>query len=361
MQFKPVFEKRERPVLIAGPCSAETETQVLHTAQALAPLGIDLFRAGIWKPRTRPGGFEGAGVAGLHWLRRVKEETGLRVCTEVANTQHVYEALKFGVDVLWIGARTTVNPFSVQEIADALCGVDVPVLVKNPVNADFKLWLGAIERLHRAGIHRVAAIHRGFSYHGQSRWRNVPRWEFAIELRRLFPDLQLICDHSHICGRRESLLQVAQRAMDLDFDGLMTEVHPDPDRALSDAQQQLTPTDYQQMLSKLIVRRSETSVEATPTDLQHLRHLIDEIDEELFQLLATRMRVARQIGAFKAQHNITILQTARFNEILERATEKCSALELSKTFIETLLRAIHQESIEQQARVMVGALQAAKG
>ncbi|RMD72542.1 MAG: 3-deoxy-7-phosphoheptulonate synthase, partial [Bacteroidetes bacterium] len=238
MQFQPVFEKSERPVLIAGPCSAETEEQVLTTAHALAAQGIDLFRSGIWKPRTRPDSFEGVGSKGLAWLRRVKEETGLRVTTEVANASHVYEALKYGVDVLWIGARTTVNPFSVQEIADALRGADIPVMVKNPINPDLKLWMGAIERLYKAGITRIAAIHRGFSYFGETRYRNVPRWQIPLELKRQFPDMQLICDNSHICGRRDMLLEVAQKALDLNFDGLMTEVHPCPDEAWSDPAQQ---------------------------------------------------------------------------------------------------------------------------
>ena len=353
MQFKPVFEKKERPFLIAGPCSAESEQQVLETARALAAQNIDLFRAGIWKPRTRPGGFEGAGTEGLHWLRKVKAETGLPVCTEVANTQHVFEALKFGVDVLWIGARTTVNPFSVQEIANALEGVDIPVLVKNPVNADFKLWLGAIERIHKAGIERIAVIHRGFSYHGESRWRNVPRWEFVIELKRRFPDLQVICDHSHICGRRDTLQMVAQRALDLNYDGLMTEVHQNPDTALSDAQQQITPEEYGTLTHQLTVRHKTPADESSRHSLEQLRHLIDELDEELFQVLSARMRVAREIGQLKARNNIAILQPARWNEILEKAVDKGKQLELSRTFVETFLRAVHQESIEQQARVMV--------
>lgn len=353
MTFKPVFTTHKRPVLIAGPCSAESEQQILDTARALASQNIDLFRAGIWKPRTRPGGFEGAGTKGLHWLRKVKAETGLPVCTEVANTQHVFEALKFGVDVLWIGARTTVNPFSVQEIANALEGVDIPVLVKNPVNADFKLWLGAIERIHKAGIKRIAAIHRGFSYHGESRWRNVPRWEFVIELKRRFPDLQIICDHSHICGRRDLLQMVAQRALDLNYDGLMTEVHPNPDTALSDAMQQITPEQYGLLVKSLVTRNLSTADDNIRHSLEHLRQLIDELDEELFQVLAARMRVAREIGKLKAQNNIAILQPTRWNEILHKAVDKGAQLELGRHFVESLLRAVHQESIEQQARVMV--------
>lgn len=353
MKFNPVFDTKKRPVLIAGPCSAETEQQVLATAKALASQNIDLFRAGIWKPRTRPGGFEGVGTIGLHWLKKVKAETGLPVCTEVANTQHVFEALKFGVDVLWVGARTTANPFSVQEVANALEGVDIPVLVKNPVNADFKLWLGALERLYKVGITRIAAVHRGFSYHGESCWRNVPRWELVIELKRCFPDLQVICDHSHICGRRDTLQSVAQRALDLNYDGLMTEVHPNPDDALSDALQQITPEAYGQLIASLTVRQKTTADETSRHSLEHLRHLIDELDEELFQVLAARMRVAREIGQLKARNNIAILQEARWNEVLEKAVSRGRQLQLSSHFVETCLRAIHQESIEQQARIMM--------
>ena len=261
MTFSPVLARTEkRPIIIAGPCSAESEEQVLQAARGLAALGkVDLFRAGIWKPRTRPGEFEGVGAIGLPWLKKVKAETGLPVTTEVANTQHVFEALKAGVDVLWIGARTTVNPFSVQEVADALKGVDIPVLIKNPVNPDLKLWIGAIERVYNAGIRRIAAIQRGFSHHGESNYRNIPRWQIAIELKRLFPDLEIIVDNSHICGRRDTLLAVAQKGFDLNFDGLMTEVHPRPDEAWSDAAQQITPEVYgAELYNKLKFRLATT-------------------------------------------------------------------------------------------------------
>ncbi len=352
MDFKPVFTKKERPVLIAGPCSAETEEQVLATARALAAQGVDLFRAGIWKPRTKPGGFEGVGTVGLKWLKKVKEETGLPVTTEVANTQHVFDALKHGIDVLWVGARTTVNPFSVQEVADAISGVDIPVMVKNPVNADLKLWIGAIERIYAAGITRIAAIHRGFSFHGDTKYRNVPHWQLALELKRLFPDLQVICDHSHICGRRDLLAGVAQRAFDLDYDGLMTEVHPCPDEAWSDAAQQVTPFDYQEMVAHLNIRHSSTTDAGYLQTMEHLRHQIDDIDEDLLNLLGARMRLADQIGEYKKANNISIFQPTRWNEILEKAFEKGEEKGLSKGFVETVLRAIHKESIDHQAKVM---------
>ncbi len=352
MQFQAVFDKKERPVLIAGPCSAETEAQVLDTAHALAEQGIDLFRAGIWKPRTRPDSFEGVGSKGLAWLRRVKKETGLRVTTEVANANHVYEALKFGIDVLWIGARTTVNPFSVQEIADALRGVDVPVMVKNPINPDLKLWIGALERLHKAGIRRIAAIHRGFSYFGDTAYRNLPRWQIPLELKRRFPDMQLICDNSHICGRRDTLLEVAQKALDLNFDGLMTEVHPCPDKAWSDPAQQLTPVDFAHLVGQLVVRQPTTRDAAFLETLENLRHEIDELDDELFDLLARRMQVAERIAHYKRRNNISIFQPGRWTEIIRRSVAKGQKLGLSREFVEALLKAIHDESINHQEKVM---------
>lgn len=355
MSFQPIFgNEHKRPFLIAGPCSAETEEQVLETARQLAPQGIDLFRAGIWKPRTRPGEFEGIGTAGLAWLRRVKEETGLRTTTEVANTQHVFEALKYGVDVLWIGARTTVNPFSVQEVADALAGVDIPVLIKNPVNPDLKLWMGAIERIYKAGIRRIAVIHRGFSHHGETRYRNVPRWQIAIELKRQFPELPIICDNSHICGRRDILREVAQQALDLNYDGLMTEVHPTPDQAWSDAAQQITPEQYGRLIAALHFRRSGEGDAAFLENIDHLRHQIDDIDEEIFQLFAQRMTLAQGIGEYKKRNNIAIVQPSRWNEIVERATAKARMNGLSDNFVETVLRAIHEESIQHQAKVLSG-------
>ncbi|MFQ5448407.1 MAG: chorismate mutase, partial [Saprospiraceae bacterium] len=322
MNLLPVFTNSKRPVLVAGPCSAETEEQVFATAKALAPQGIDLFRAGIWKPRTRPGTFEGAGIAGLRWLQRVREETGLRVTTEVARGQHVEEALRHEIDVLWIGARTSANPFSVQEISDALSGLDLPVLIKNPVNADLQLWIGAIERVYKAGIRRIAAVHRGFSKYGEKNYRNVPLWQIPMELKRLFPVLQIICDHSHICGRRDNLAAVAQRALDLNYDGLMTEVHPCPGDAWSDPRQQVTPARYQQLVSRLIVRRPGTDDVQFWRNLDHLRQQIDEIDDEVFDLLSARMKYSELIGASKRESNISIYQPERWNRILERVLSR---------------------------------------
>lgn len=345
-----------RPYLIAGPCSAETEAQVLDVAHELASLGIDLFRAGVWKPRTRPGAFEGNGAAALPWLRRVKAETGLHVAIEVATAHQVYEALKFGVDVLWIGARTTVNPFSVQEIADALRGVDVPVLIKNPVNPDLDLWIGAIERIRNAGVDRVGAVHRGFSSYAKSKFRNAPYWEIPVELRRRMPDLPLLCDNSHICGNRDDLLEVAQQALDLNYDGLMTEVHCAPDQAWSDAKQQITPYAYGEMTARLVVRRETTDNADFLENLENLRHKIDEVDLELFNLLARRMRLAEAIGRYKRRNNISILQTARWNEILENAFLLGQERQMSNEFVEKFLSAVHQESIAHQHAVMQGAV-----
>ncbi len=353
MEFQPVFEtKKKRPVVIAGPCSAETEEQVLTTAKALAKQNIDLFRAGIWKPRTRPNSFEGVGTPGLAWLRRVKEETGLKVTTEVAKAQHVYETLKYGVDVLWLGARTTVNPFSVQEIADALEGVDIPVLIKNPINPDLKLWIGAIERIYKAGIRKIGVIHRGFSSFQDSKYRNTPRWQLPIELMRQFPDLTMICDNSHICGRRDILLETAQIAMDLNFAGLMTETHPDPDNAWSDAKQQITPATFSQMIDQLVLREPTSSDEDFLEHIEDLRHQIDYLDNELLDLLGKRMEIADKIGLYKKRNNISILQPSRWNEILKIAAEKGQSRGLSAEFIEKVLKAIHQESINHQEAVM---------
>lgn len=353
MNIKPIFDQsHKRPFIIAGPCSAETEEQVMQTAQALAKQNIDLFRAGIWKPRTRPNSFEGVGTEGLAWMRRVKEETGLKVTTEVANTQHVFEALKYGIDVLWLGARTTVNPFSVQEVADAIQGVDIPVLVKNPINPDLKLWIGAIERIYKAGITRIGVIHRGFSYHGQTQYRNIPRWQIAIELKRQFPDLMMICDNSHICGRRDILLNVAQKAMDLNYDGIMTETHPNPDEAWSDAKQQITPDQFKTLVDNLVFREPTTDDELFLETLDHLRHDIDEIDDDILNLLGRRMEIAEKIGLYKKRNNISILQPARWGEILDKAIIKGELKGLSEEFIAVMLKAIHQESINHQAKVM---------
>ncbi len=355
MQFEPLLGVPKKHIIIAGPCSAESEEQVMSVARKLAASGeVDLFRSGIWKPRTRPNSFEGVGVVGLPWMRRVKEETGLRTTIEVAKRDHVFEALKYGIDVLWLGARTTVNPFAVQEVADALKGVDIPVLIKNPINPDLKLWIGAIERIYNAGIRKIGVIHRGFSYHGQTKYRNVPRWQIPIELKRQFPELPIICDNSHICGRRDTLYGVAQKAMDLAFDGLMTETHPDPDNAWSDAKQQITPDVYLAMMGKISYPTPKTTDETFLAHLDHLRHEIDEVDEELLNVLGRRMEISEQIGQYKKKNNIAILQSDRWNEILERSIQKGMKRGLSEEFVERILRAIHQESINHQEKIMRG-------
>lgn len=353
MKLQSILENpHKRPIIIAGPCSAETEEQVVQTAHELAKQNIDLFRSGIWKPRTRPGSFEGVGATGLKWLKRVKEETGLKVTTEVAKAEHVYEAFKHNIDVLWLGARTTVNPFSVQEVADAIQGVDIPVMIKNPINPDLGLWIGAIERIYKAGVSRIGVIHRGFSYHGETPYRNVPRWQIAIELKRRFPDLAMICDNSHICGRRDTLFEVAQQAMDLNYDGIMTEVHPTPDEAWSDAKQQITPAQFKELVDRLVFRDPTTdNIEFLET-LDHLRKEIDHIDNELFNLLTHRMELSDSIGQYKKRNNISILQSSRWNEILETMSAKGEAKGLSKDFVTTVLRAIHQESINRQEAIM---------
>jgi len=352
MEFSPIFPEKKTPILIAGPCSAETAEQVLATAHGLKNEGIDLFRAGIWKPRTRPGAFEGIGVQGLSWLRRVKEETGLKVTTEVANAQHVYECLKYGVDVLWIGARTTVNPFSVQEIADALSGTDIPVMVKNPVNPDYKLWVGALERLHKAGLKRVAAIHRGFSSYGDSKYRNVPRWQMAIDLMQEFPGLEVICDISHICGRRDILAETAQKAYDLNFNGLMVEVHPTPDAAWSDAAQQITPERFGEMTRSLLRRATTVNDPEYLARIENCRSEIDDLDEEIIALVSRRMQLVREIGVVKKEKNVAVLQPERFRALREALHRRGAKSELSEEFINLLLEAVHQESINQQELVM---------
>jgi chorismate mutase len=356
MQFQPIFPQVTRPILIAGPCSAETEEQVLATAHQLNALPElerpDLFRAGIWKPRTRPGAFEGVGVPGLRWLKRVKEETGLQVTTEVANAQHVYDCLKYGIDVFWIGARTTVNPFSVQEIADAMAGSDIPVIVKNPVNPDYKLWVGAIERLYKAGLRRIAAVHRGFSSYGDSKYRNVPRWQMAIDLKQEFPDLELICDISHICGRRDILAETAQKAFDLNFDGLMVESHPTPDEAWSDASQQITPEQFGAMVRDLILRPLSSDDPDYLAQIENYRGELDDLDEEIITLIARRMHLVREIGAVKKEKNVAVLQPERYRSLREALGRRGAKNELSPEFISMFLEAIHQESINQQESVI---------
>ncbi len=338
--------------IISGPCSAETPEQVMETALGVAKQGAKMLRAGIWKPRTRPNSFEGVGSPGLKWLKEAGEATGLPVTTEVANVKHVYEALRTGIDVLWIGARTTTNPFAVQEIADALEGVDIPVMVKNPVNPDIDLWIGAMERMEKAGITKIAAIHRGFSTYGPSRYRNDPHWEIPIELRRRLPDVPIICDPSHICGRRDLLAGISQEALDLNLDGLMIESHPNPDKALSDAKQQITPEVLGQLLAGLIHREPDSSDPTFLRRLEHLRDQIDGLDEKLIEVLSERMKLVRKIGEFKRDNNITILQTTRWNQIIEERLAMSRALGLSDMIMKEILQQVHQESIRQQTEVM---------
>lgn len=350
-----VWEKmmNHQPVIISGPCSAETEEQLLETALQLAKTGkIDLLRAGIWKPRTKPGNFEGVGVVGLPWMQKARKLTGIPFTVEVANAQHVDEALKFGADILWLGARTTVNPFSVQEIADALRGVEVPVMIKNPINPDLNLWLGGIERLQKVGIKQVGAIHRGFSSFGATEYRNKPMWHIPIELKRLRPELPIICDPSHICGRRDTLLPVAQKAADLDFNGLMLEAHITPDEAWSDAKQQITPEALSELLDKVVWRKEKADQEEVTNDLAKFREQINQIDDELLTLLGDRMKVAEKIGLYKKEHNLTILQTHRWNDVLNQGVEKGRKKGLSKKFVTKYLDAVHIESINRQDAVM---------
>ena len=338
----------KRPLVIAGPCSAETEEQVMNTAKALSAKEIKMFRAGIWKPRTKPGGFEGVGAVGLQWLKRVKAETGMYVAIEVATRDHVFEALKAGIDILWIGARTVANPFAVQEIADALQGVDLPVLVKNPVNADLELWIGAIERINRAGIRQIVAVHRGFSSYEKKMYRNQPLWHIPIELRRRYPQLSIFCDPSHIGGRRELIAPLCQQAMDLNFDGLMIESHPNPEEAWSDANQQVTPEVLDYILNLLVIRETTQTTE----NLVELRRQIDGIDEGLLELLAKRMRISREIGIYKKEHNMPILQTPRYGEIIENRSNIGLTMDLNPDFVKKILSEIHEESIRQQMVVI---------
>lgn len=345
-----------RMFLAAGPCSAETEEQVLKAARALAGRGVGFMRAGIWKPRTRPGGFEGVGVKGLDWLVRARAETGLRIGTEVAEPAHVEACLGHGLDILWIGARTSTNPFSVQAIADALKGTDVPVLVKNPMSADIGLWIGAIERLANAGISRLGAIHRGFSSPLEMRYRNSPNWKIPIELKRQLPALPLLCDPSHICGQAALIHIIAQEAMDLLFDGLIVEVHPDPSHALSDAAQQLTPDQFFSMVENLALPNEQSDSPAFASSLSGLRDEVDSLDSRLLDLLGRRMEIAREMGRLKAAQNVSTLQPHRWQEILEDRIRKGSCLDLSEDFILQLMQSIHEEAIRQQeADRVVGA------
>ena len=344
---------QKRPLIIAGPCSAETEEQVVQTANRLAATGkVDMLRAGIWKPRTRPGSFEGIGTKGLPWLKQAKKESGLPIAIEVATAKQVEDALHFDIDVLWVGARTTVNPFSVQEVADALRGVDVPVLIKNPINPDIELWIGAFERIAKAGINKLGLIHRGFSSYGNTEYRNAPMWHLAIEMHRRYPDTLMINDPSHICGRRDILAEVAQQAINLDFDGLIIESHIDPDNAWSDAKQQVTPERLAEILEGIVWRKEESSSQEYHAALEKFRQQINHLDDELMQILGQRMKVAEKIGQYKKDNDITILQTNRWNEILDRAFKKGDNIGLSREFITKYFDAVHMESITHQNNIM---------
>ena len=338
----------ERPFVIAGPCSAETEEQVMETARQLALKGCHNFRAGVWKPRTKPGGFEGNGEEALPWMKRVKEETRMLISTEVATPEHVELALKYDMDILWVGARTTANPFAMQALADALQGVDIPVFVKNPVNPDLELWIGAMERLNQAGIKRLGAIHRGFSSFENKIYRNAPMWQIALELHRRIPALPIICDPSHIGGRRELIAPLCQQAMDLGFQGLIVESHCDPDKAWSDAKQQVTPDVLDYILHQLVIRDEHAPSE----DINTMRKQIDDLDNQLMDILAKRMKVCREIGHYKKEHNMTVMQTNRYNEILSKRGAQGALMEMGAEFVAKVFESIHEESVRQQIEII---------
>jgi len=338
----------KRPIVIAGPCSAETEEQVMTTAKNLANLGCHMFRAGIWKPRTKPGGFEGHGEKALPWMQQVKQETGMLTATEVATPEHVELALKYGIDVLWVGARTTANPFAVQALADSLKGVDVPVLVKNPVNPDLELWIGALLRINAAGVKRLGTIHRGFSSIDQKLYRNTPMWHLPIELKRRYPNLPVVCDPSHIGGRRDLIAPLCQQAMDMGFDGLIVESHCSPDDAWSDAKQQVTPDVLDFILDRLVIR---DNIELTES-LTSLRKQIDEMDDQLMDLLTRRMRVSREIAAYKKEHNMGVVQTGRYTEILDKRGAQGTMCGMNADFVKKIYEAIHEESVRQQMEII---------
>ena len=338
----------KRPFVIAGPCSAETEEQVMETAKELAIKGCHMFRAGVWKPRTKPGGFEGHGEPALAWMAEVKKETGMLIGTEVATPEHVELAMKYGLDMLWLGARTSANPFAMQQLADAMKGLEVPVLVKNPVNPDLELWIGAMERINQAGVKKMAAIHRGFSSFDKSMYRNAPMWQIPIELRRRIPNLPIVCDPSHMGGKRELIAPLSQQALDLGFDGLMIESHCDPDKAWSDAKQQVTPEVCDYIVGMLVARDNTFTTE----NIKLLRQQIDNIDNELVELLAKRMRVCREIGQYKKEHNIQVLQTGRYNEILDKRGVQGSLTGMSSDFIKQVFEHIHEEPVRQQLEIV---------
>ena len=339
---------KKRPIVIAGPCSAETEEQVMSTARMLADKGCRIFRAGVWKPRTKPGGFEGNGEKALPWLKEVKEETGMMISTEVATPDHVELAMRYDMDVLWVGARTSANPFAMQALADSMQGLQIPVLVKNPVNPDLELWIGGLQRLNQAGIKRLGVIHRGFSSYDKKIYRNLPMWQIPIELRRRIPGLPIICDPSHIGGRRDLIAPLCQQAMDLGFDGLIVESHCNPKEAWSDAKQQVTPDILDYILSLLVIRDDTFTTE----DIRSLRAQIDELDNSLMELLAKRFRLCREIGTFKKEHNMTILQTGRYNEILEKRGTQAGLCGMNPKFAAHIFELIHEESVRQQLTIV---------
>ena len=339
---------KKRPIVIAGPCSAETEEQVMSTARMLADKGCHIFRAGVWKPRTKPGGFEGNGEKALPWLKEVREETGMMISTEVATPDHVELAMRYDMDVLWVGARTSANPFAMQALADSMQGLQIPVLVKNPVNPDLELWIGGLQRLNQAGIKRLGVIHRGFSSYDKKIYRNLPMWQIPIELRRRIPGLPIICDPSHIGGRRDLIAPLCQQAMDLGFDGLIVESHCNPKEAWSDAKQQVTPDILDYILSLLVIRDDTFTTE----DIRSLRAQIDELDNSLMELLAKRFRLCREIGTFKKEHNMTILQTGRYNEILEKRGTQAGLCGMNPKFAAHIFELIHEESVRQQLAIV---------
>ena len=348
--LKPIVDDI-KPLIIAGPCSAETEKQVMDTATQLAENGIKIFRAGIWKPRTKPGGFEGVGKEGLGWMRRVKDELGMLTATEVATRQHVKDALEAGIDILWIGARTSANPFAMQEIADTLAEAQVPelpVLVKNPVNPDLELWIGALQRIYNAGIRRLGAIHRGFSVYGKHLYRNMPQWHIPIELRRRMPDLPIVCDPSHIGGKRELIAPLSQQSLNMGFDGLIIESHCTPDEAWSDASQQVTPETLDLILNTLVAPTSSQSTE----NLSALRQQIDRIDNDLIELLNKRMRVSREIGQFKKEHSMPVVQAGRYDDIMQTRRKLAEQMGMSGDFMAAVLTAIHEEAVRQQLEIL---------
>jgi len=356
LDIRPVREwlpQLNNPLLVAGPCSLETEEQTLETAKLLAKdHRVFVYRGGIWKPRTRPGSFEGVGTIGLKWVQKVKQETGLPVCTEVANAHHTGEALNHEIDVLWIGARSTASPFVVQEIADVLKGTDAVVMVKNPVNPDLQLWMGAIERVYRAGIRNIVAIHRGFTPFGETKYRNYPNWQIVIELKRLMPEVPVICDPSHISGKREYLFEIAQKAFDMGLEGLMLESHIDPTCALSDKEQQLTPADLAKLLDRLVIRHQSADNPQFENQLEMLRNRIDSLDNELLEVLSSRMDIVREIGKYKKENNVTALQINRWAHLMEDRVKLGQKLNLNKTFTQILFQLIHEDSVRMQTEIM---------